>query len=175
MSTVIFKWNPAFSSYLMASYLYDLNSCLTGRPLDYNWSVWDHDKIHSDDKFYWVKLGYGQTGIVGSGVVTSDPYEGSDWSGKGRRTFYVDFLPEVLLNPDALPILDTKRLTREIPDFEWDRGHSGLVLTPEQAEKLDTLWEAFLNENREKLEHLYLNEGKNYDRFYITHPNILNL
>ena len=148
MKTVIFKWNPAFSSYSMMHYLNDLNYLREYGLFDYNWSVWDWQQIHEGDRFYMVKVGrYGQTGIVASGEITSDPYKDEDWSGKGRETYYVDFLPDVLINPDALPILTCRELAAAIPDFEWDRGHSGLVLTDEQAARLDILWQEFLQRN----------------------------
>ena len=155
MKTVILKWNPAFSSYSMLHYLSDMwrmrNS--EGTDSDYNWSVWDWREIHEGYRFYMVKVGiYGQTGIVASGMITSDPYRGEDWSGKGRETYYVDFIPDVLLNPDALPILTCRELATIIPDFEWDRGHSGLVLTYDQASRLDTLWQEFLKRNNVEFE-----------------------
>jgi hypothetical protein len=148
MKTVILKWNPAFSSYNMHHYLSDLIDMVTEYEPDYNWSVWDWSQIHKGDRFYWVKVGmYGQTGIVASGKITSEPYKDEDWSGRGRETYYVDFLPDVVINPDALPILTCEELTKAIPDFEWDKGHSGLVLTEEQAEKVDQLWSKFLKKN----------------------------
>jgi hypothetical protein len=116
---------------------------------DYNWSVWDHDQIHEGDRFFWVKVGmYGQTGIVASGKITSEPYRDEDWSGKNRETFYVDFVPDVLINPDALPVLSCAELAQIIPDFEWEKGHSGLVLNDEQAKKLEEVWADFLAKNK---------------------------
>lgn len=150
MSTVIFKWNPAFSSYTMMSFLRDLSYCKDedAEYVRFNWSVWDYDKIGEGDEFYWVKVGLGQTGIVGHGRITSGPYEGKDWSGKGRRMFYVDFVPDVLINPDALPLLGCRQLSAAIPDFEWDKGHSGLVLKGCQAETLGCLWSDYLELNK---------------------------
>ncbi len=124
---------------------------------DFNWSIWDHDKVKKGDSFYLVKVGlYGQIGIVAKGTVTSDPYEGEDWSGKGRQTFYVDFMPDYLINPDVLPILDAATLSAKIPDFEWNGGHSGLVLTQQQAEALDCLWEEYLAVNKSEIVRLAL-------------------
>ena len=152
MNTVIFKWNPSFSSYSMFHYLNDLVNCNYGVTDGFNWSVWEFDKVHEGDRYYWLKLGQGAVGIVGCGTITSEPYEDEDWSGKGRKTYYVDFKPEMLLNPDALPILTNTTLNARIPDFEWDHGHSGIVLNRVQAERLEKLWEAFVTENQEDLE-----------------------
>lgn len=145
--TVILKWNPAFSSYPMLAFLSELTNTCYGRMADFNWSVWDHDQIHEGDLVYWLKVGFGQNGIVGKGTITSEPYRGEDWSGKGRETYYVDFEPEIMINPDAWKLLDSDVLTQNIPDFDWRGGHSGLVLDQEQAQKLDALWKAYLKDN----------------------------
>ena len=152
MNTVILKWNPAFSSYEMWRYLLDLRGAIKTGTCEFNWSVWDFDKIHAGDRFYWVKLGYGQTGIVSSGLITSEPYRDVDWSGKGRETYYVDFVPDVMLNPDTLPILTSHELSDAIPDFDWFKGHSGMVLSEDQALRLENVWQSFLEKNNGLLE-----------------------
>ena len=70
-----------------------------------------------------------------------------DWSGKGRETYYVDYEPDVMINPDTLPILTSQELTREIPDFDWYKGHSGIVLNEQQAANLEILWHNFIKRN----------------------------
>ena len=147
MSTVIFKWNPAFSSSPMIGYLDNLYRICHGEKVQFDWSVWDYDKIQEGDRYYWVKLGYGQTGIVSSGKIIKAPYQGEDWSGKGRVTYYVDYEPDVMINPDTLPILTSKELTTEIPDFDWYKGHSGIVLNEQQAANLEILWHKFIERN----------------------------
>lgn len=168
MATIIFKWNPAISSYTMKSFLIDLSYCKSDDMdyMDFNWSVWDYDKIHEGDEFYWIKVGLGQIGIVGHGKITSAPYEGEDWSGKGRKTFYVNFEPDILINPDALALLTCKELSEAIPDFEWDKGHSGLVLNDQQAEILACIWSDYLDSNKKD----FLRETiKDNDIIYLEH------
>jgi hypothetical protein len=150
MNTVIFKWNPNFSSYTMSHYLEDITDCNCGCSPDFDWSVWDYEKIHKGDRFYWLKLGNGGVGIVGRGTITSEPHVGEDWSGNGRKTYYVDFEPELLINPDTLPILTSSELGERIPDFDWTKGHSGAVLNRAQAERLDKEWDNFVAENEEE-------------------------
>lgn len=87
------------------------------------------------------------------------------WSGKGRVTYYVDFIPDVLLNPDTVPILTCQELQRTIPDFDWYKGHSGLVLNNEQAHNLDTLWKDFLQKNDELFKEKM--QKKNNEQVYI--------
>jgi len=166
MNTVIFKWNPGFSSYNMHRYLDDMCNLIEYDEYEMNWSVWDYDKIKKGDRFYMMKLGYGAKGLVAAGKIISDPYEDADWSGQGRPTRYVNFEPDILINPDALPILDLKTLEAEIPDFEWGRGHSGLVLTEDQATRLDALWQRFVNDNNPLFEERAANKNSYNDRFY---------
>ena len=167
MATVIFKWNPGFSSYEMMRYLEDLCNAAENNEFYYNWSVWDFDKIKKGDRFYWVKLGYGAKGIVGCGEITSGPYKDDDWSGKNRPTYYVDFMPQILINPDALPILDMRTLEAEIPDFEWGKGHSGLILTDEQAKHLDEIWKTFVEKNMDLFNERANNDHAMNDKFFI--------
>lgn len=141
MNTFILMWNPAISSYKMEY----LESEMEDFPYsDYNWSVWEHEKAHEGDRFFLVRVGEGNTGVVMSGYFSSDPYEGEDWSGKGRKTFYMDMAPDHIFHPEKTDILTTEQLTAAIPDFDWTGGHSGRMLTEEQAERLETLWEKFL-------------------------------
>ena len=59
----------------------------------------------------------------------------------------MEYKADVLLNPDAVPILTAWELQNAIPDFEWNGGHSGLVLTDAQASRLDTLWQEMMQRN----------------------------
>ena len=158
-NTVILKWNPSFSSYRVENYMLDLRGIIEGDDCYFNWSVWDYPKIHKGDCVYWVKSGYGQVGIVAKGTITSDPYKDEDWSGQGRETYYVDFIPEVMINPDTLPILTSEELSKEIPDFDWFKGHSGLVLSESQAEKLEHIWEKFIEKNHELFDKVQLKDN----------------
>ncbi len=150
MKTVILKWNPAVSSYQMLRYLQDLNEMATEQiAYDSDWSVWENEKIHAGDRFYLIKLGVGQVGIVSSGVITSEPYLAPDWRKTDKKVYYVDYLPNIVINPDTLPILTSEALAKAIPDFDWFKGHSGMVLEDKQAEALEKLWKSYLATNKE--------------------------
>ena len=147
-NTVILMWNPSISSYTMDRFESDLLDMADGwAPEDFNWSVWEHDKARNGDKFFMVKVGPGTNGLVMSGEFTSDPYQGEDWSGKGRTVFYIEMEIEEMIHPDRCPLLTSERLAMEIPDFTWTEGHSGRILTAEQADRLAILWDRYLKEN----------------------------
>lgn len=146
-NTFILMWNPAISNYTMDRFEEDLRDMADGfMPIDFNWSVWDHDQARDGDRFYMVKVGPGTNGIVMSGTFISEPYQGEDWSGKGRAVFYMDMEIDEMIHPDRCPILTCEQLAEEIPVFEWNGGHSGRILTEEQAEKLAILWDQYLKE-----------------------------
>lgn len=111
-----------------------------------NWSIWDYQRIKKGDVVYMLKVGEGPTGIIAKGKVKSQAYCSEDWSGKGRKTYYVDFEPTCLISPDCAPILRTSALQEAIPDFDWEGGHSGMLLTERQSTSMDELWTFFLND-----------------------------
>ena len=117
-NTVILMWNTSISSYTMDRFVSDLFDMADGwPPTDFNWSVWEHDKVRNGDKFFMVKVGPGTNGVVMSGEFTSDPYQGDDWSGKGRHVFYMDMELKEMIHPDICPLLTSEELAKEIPDF----------------------------------------------------------
>lgn len=143
-NTVIFKWNPAISSVSMLDFL----RCILQEEADSDWSVWDHERIRRGDTVYMLKVGYGQTGIVMRGKITSDPAAGEDWSGRGRQVFYCRYRADIMINPDAFPLLDGVTLRDNIPGFDWFGGHSGTVPDEKQSEVLARMWENYLTENK---------------------------
>lgn len=146
MNTIILFWNPTISSYKLDDFQSELEDFGWA---DMNWSVWDYEHAHKGDRFFMVRCGAGKTGICMSGKFISDPYQGEDWSGRGRVTYYMDMLPDVMIHPDYRPILSTETLMHAIQGFDWTGGHSGRVLQPDLAEKLETLWTDFLKKNEE--------------------------
>lgn len=156
MATFLLYWNPFFSSYKMDRFLEDFDfpegkDVLTDdddwdrSPDFFNWDVLEHDKAEEGDRFYFVKVGYDKpTGIVGSGYFISEPYEDEDWSGQGRKVFYMDIEWETVIKPTSDKLLKTEVLAEAIPEIVWTKGRSGVMVAPEIANKLDELWEKHL-------------------------------
>ena len=163
---VIFKWNPAISSYTMLDFLIAIDR----KETEGNWSVWDYDRIKKGDHCFLLKVGCGMTGIVKAGTITSAPYSSADWSGQGRKVYYVDFRETVMVNPDTLPILDSTTLEENIPDFDWRKGHSGVILDEMQASIFQRLWDGYLLQNvpvfQDRLERI-ASRGMDNDQLYI--------
>ncbi|MGN0036045.1 MAG: hypothetical protein ACI36X_02340 [Bacteroidaceae bacterium] len=163
-NTVVLMWNPAVSSFTPEDHRHGIAHLFT----DYfNWSVWEHEKARCGDRFFLVRVGEGRTGIVMSGVFDSQPYEADDWSGRERRVFYMDMLPNVVLDPDEAPMLTTEQLSEAIPSFDWTGGHSGRLLTKDEAKTLEAIWEDFLRKNKDKVDGrtMSVNRNQTYEAF----------
>lgn len=52
MKTVVFKWNPSFSSYSMFHFLRNIVELNLDQIEDYNWNVWSYKQ---NDLAYWNK------------------------------------------------------------------------------------------------------------------------
>lgn len=142
-NTVILKWNPAISSYSMLRFL----QAIEWGDAESNWSIYEHDKVKAGDRFFMLKVGIGTCGIVASGEITSNPVVDEDWSGRGRKVYYSDYICDFMVNPEALPILESNVLEDDIPGFDWKGGHSGAVLDEERALVLQRLFDKYLHDN----------------------------
>ena len=170
MNTVIFKWNPQNSGYTMLQYLRDISESIYSGPFELEFIVKDYDKIKEGDRFYLMKLGYGANGIVASGEITSNPLK-STLIQDDTWEVLIEF--QIMLNPDALPLLDKQTLKEEIPDFDWAEDTSGVVLNDEQASKLEDLWQNFLDSNQHLFEESIANREVNNDKYY--HNTLIDL
>ncbi len=144
MKTFILMWNPAISSFKKEEF----EEMIYQKGCNFNWSVWDWKEAEEGDRFFMVRVGEGNTGIVMAGRFESGPWQGEDWSGKGREVYYVDLDVGTMLDSDKKPFISTAQLTEAIPDFDWTGGHSGRVLSDEAAIKLETLWMQYLYSNQ---------------------------
>lgn len=142
--TFILMWNPAISSVTMDYHQYCIRNFDT-EPFD--WSVYEWEKAHKSDRFFMVRVGEGNTGIVMSGIFTSEPYGADDWNKQrgSRHIHYMDMQPNFIVNPETMPIITTAQLQEAIPDFEWTKGHSGALLSEQQARKLEELFAEYLH------------------------------
>lgn len=126
----------------------DWNNCVARYPFsDLNWSVYEHEQVRCGDQCYLVRVGSTNTGVVLKGKFISEPKRGNDWSGKNRITYYCDIMIQNIANADIAPFITTKELQDNIPSFEWTKGHSGRLLTCEEANQLEQLWDEYSKRN----------------------------
>lgn len=140
--TFVLMWNPAISSVTLEDHVNDIPNLLTGY---FNWSVYEYEKAKKGDRFVMIRCGKGRTGLVMSGIFNSNPYQAGDWSGRGRKVYYMDLTPNFIADPERLEnFITTEDLQKAIPSFDWSGGHSGRLLTEEQAAQLEKLLADYL-------------------------------
>ena len=157
MNTFLLYWNPFFSSYKLDRFL-DEFDFYEGRdvlrddeddwdrsPNDFDWSVIQHEKAHKGDRFFFIRVGYEKpTGLIGAGHFISEPFEDEDWSGQGRKTYYMKMEWDDVVNPTSDKVLPTEALAAAIPEIEWSKGKAGVMVTQDVADKLEALWKEHL-------------------------------
>lgn len=87
-----------------------------------------------------MRSGDDKAGIVFGGQFISDPYPGDDWAGSNKRRMYVDLICMAHADCEENPAISVDKLSATIPDFDWTKGHSGVLLPNEITEKLLELW-----------------------------------
>lgn len=141
--TFIMRWNPEISNYKIVDFEHAMEEFYE-EGFYYDWSIFDYENVQVGDKFYMLKVGNGNTGIVMSGIIVSLPYKDEDWSGKGRDVRYVRMVPDCMVHPDKTEIVTTQVLDTEMPGVCWNEGHSGVMLDSIQAKKFDELWQNYI-------------------------------
>lgn len=169
MKTFVLFWNPAISSYTLDRLEHDIRTGTLND--DFNWSIRDYDKAEAGDMFFMVRCKKqpvpgkltesgrqvwepaidDKCGICMAGSFLSDPYEGEDWSGRGRKTYYVDMYLDYAANPDKMPIIKTSDLMQAVPDFDWSGGASGRELDDESSDKVVEMLKEVVFRNREAI------------------------
>lgn len=149
MKTYILLWNPVISDYSYKSYcreyLRNVGNVIT-------WNLFEYENAEPGDRVFWLRCGEGRTGILMAGSIYESPFEDKHWRYPDKRTSYVPFLVEYALDSEEMPMITTEMLQKEMPDFDWNDGHSGRLLSPEYAEKLELMWTKYVMEHADAFE-----------------------
>ena len=146
--TFIMRWNTDISNYKLSEFE-DAMEEFDDEGFYYDWSIWDYQKAHIGDRFYMIRTGNGKNGIVMRGSIIGTPYPDEDWSGKGRKVYYIRMALTHMIHPDKSPqLLSTEELTNGISDYNWNNGHSGELLSDIQSAKLEDMWHDFIEQVR---------------------------
>ena len=136
----LMRWNPSISSFTEK----DFEECLENQVhgmFRLNWSIHEWEEARRGDLFYMMRTGDDKAGIVFNGHFISDPYPDEDWAGSTKRRMYVDMVCINPVEPEAVPSLSLEKLQAAIPEIDWSKGHSGVLLSDDVAERLNELWE----------------------------------
>ena len=144
MKTYILLWNPAISNYSFKNYsreyLRNVGTVIT-------WELREFENVEPGDRVFWLRCGEGKTGILMAGSIYESPFQEAHWKNPGEMTSYAPFLVEYAVDPEEVPIITTEMLQKEMPEFDWNGGHSGRLLNPEYAEKLEMMWAKYVLEH----------------------------
>jgi 5-methylcytosine-specific restriction protein A len=138
--TFLFTWNPSKWKWDdLPQAVYDANA--EGRYLD-KWSCGVTRNILPGDRAFLMRLGVPPKGIMGSGVIVSDPFEDLHWDSKraerGDKVYRVEILFDVLSDS---PIISEETLTSGVlEDHDWFPQASGTHIPSKVAGLLEALW-----------------------------------
>lgn len=127
------RWNPGISSSKIEGFRLTREQWPEGFCGD--WSIYEWEDAGMGDRYVMVRVGEGPNGVVYHGVFLSDPYVDKDWAGTSKMRHYVDISVVDPCDPDA-PCVTVEELEEVLPEIEWRKGHSGELLSDEQARKL---------------------------------------
>ena len=138
--TFIMRWNTDISNYQMWEFDEAIDE-FEDEGFYYDWSIWDYQKVHVGDRFYMIRTGEGKHGVVMRGTIIGKPYPDEDWSGHGRKVYYIRMRLTNMIHPDLSPyLLTTDELSKYLPNFNWEDGHSGVMLDDSTAQLLEEIW-----------------------------------
>lgn len=140
--TYLLRWNPSISSFTAKDYEDSVAKYPEAFQMD--WSIYEWEEAHEGDRYYMLRVGGEADGIVFQGEFLSDPYVDKDWAGTDRQRHYVGICCYDLSAPHGRPLVTAEELEAVLPEIDWHRGHSGVLLTPEQAAAIDELIAATL-------------------------------
>ena len=135
----LMRWNPTISSFRKQDYKECVEYMENGK-FRINWSIYEWEEARRGDMFYMLRTGDDKAGIAFNGYFLSDPYTGEDWAGTKKRRCYVDMVCQNAVEPEDVPFISLEKLKEAIPEYNWEKGHSGELLPEEVCEKLDELW-----------------------------------
>lgn len=138
----LLRWNPTISSMTLDKYQKALSEFPDGFCMD--WSIYDWKQAHEGDRFFMLRTGDENAGIIFRGVFVSEPYEDEDWAGTSKRKHYISIDCYDAVPADKKPMLGVETLERHIPEINWRSGHSGELLSPDVVMKLVNLYTEFV-------------------------------
>jgi hypothetical protein len=140
----LLAWNP--ESWQWTDLQADIARVRSGKDVKESWRV-ANTSIKVGDRVFLMRLGQEPKGIMGSGYVTSNPYEAAHYSGTpGKTQTSVDLKWDALLDPASDAILEASELKERIPEMHWFPQSSGISIPAASYAELESLWRQHLNQ-----------------------------
>jgi len=149
MNSFLFAWNP--NNWNWANLEECIESVNNSGSATLKWSCISHTKAHPGDRAFLVKLGVEPKGIMGSGVIVSEPFLSQHWSGSDKMVYRVHIEFDTILDPESVQILDLETLSQGVLSKQtWAPQASGISINPDIDNELESIWFSFLNTNDAK-------------------------
>jgi len=140
-------WNPRV--YAWRDLRRDIALLRRRGALETDWSVARSRQARKGDRVFLLRQGVEPRGIVGSGWLTTDWYEGPGWRRAGVPCNYVDLRFDALLDAEREPILPREALGHgKLAAMYWDTQVSGTRIPPQVARELERIWRALTARRR---------------------------
>jgi hypothetical protein len=106
-----------------------------------SWSVGGHG-AKAGDRIFFMRHGEDRPGLIGSGQIVSKPREDRHWD-ESTPEHYMAFYARVLWDTlGGVPLVPLDELYEKTAERElWTKEGSGLPVSPEVAERLESIWE----------------------------------
>lgn len=131
-------WNRALWDGWEETYDGAVNIAMSGTPYKTRWSVGSRVDVTVGTHAWLLRQG-GPYGLLGHGVVVSEPFEDEHFAKAGQTSRYVEVAFDVLLDEDD--ILSRDVLEHAIPEVAWRyQFQSGNRIDPEINTRLLELW-----------------------------------
>jgi len=136
----LLRWNPNISTYTRTRFENDMSTYFKKgtEPKDMNWNVYEYQKVRPRDFYFTAQVGCEVNGIVWGGLVKGELYDMIDDNGKliSPNHRWIDLEYIFMQRIEKKLLLTADKLSKIVPKIDWEKGHSGILLTPGTAEKL---------------------------------------
>lgn len=136
----VLRWNPRISSFDREGFEHYFAQYKGIIPNDHNdkldWTVWDWKSVEHRDLYVMMQVGQKVNGIVWGGFLGGFPYQYEKEDGSLTRSRFFQTDVEYMHRIEKTGLMTVDRLIQAVPEVDWLHGHSGELLSVENAEKL---------------------------------------
>ena len=135
MNAYLYTWNPKKWKWT------NLENCIYNTAnnilYDFHWSCGGRKNISEGDFFFLMRLGVEPKGIIGFGLVTSQPFEKIHWDEEkaklGKFTLRTNINFKFL---QEIPLFSHSDLVESFPEFNWTPQGGGVLVPNEIFQNL---------------------------------------
>ena len=134
----LLRWNPSISSFTRKKFEIIFSSYKKNLPIDkensLDWSVWNWKEVMHRDLFVMMQVGQKVNGIVWGGFLGGYPYQYEREDGTITRSRFFETTVQYMHRIEKTGLMTADRLAKAVPNVDWLHGHSGEMLSVEDAE-----------------------------------------